>query len=1193
MRLKKLEISGFKSFYDKAAIKFMAGIAAIVGPNGCGKSNVIDALRWVMGEQSVKKLRGKTMEDIIFAGANGKPPLNLAEVSLVLDNDDGAAPEPFQDYAEIMVTRRLYRSGESAYLINKQPCRLKDITSIFTGSGLGAKSYAVIQQGNVGAITEAGPEERRFFIEEAAGVTRYKSRKTETLRKIKSTNENLMRVTDLISEIKRQMSGLKRQARKAERFHKLQGQIRLLDIVLGLHYYDKYTRRINETDRILTRLKDADMGHQAEIKTLEADMAKLEFLATEKSQLINAQKAAQYETQRTIDKAENETLHLRQEAQRLEQEIETLKSAQTDLIQKNEGLDAEVRALEAQHLQMQASVKAKQDAIAREQEASQSIRNQIAALNQQTDALKTDLMNQVAREARNQNAHQAALKNKENLERRLKRLDENEAIAAREVVQWQNESSRVKGRAEALAQNIENIDTQLEVLNETRFQNQNRVASEEKQVQALDLELNQVKSSHDALKKMDSEYQWYQNGVKAIMQNRDADDGASDDGIIGLAADFIHPESAYETATEALLADALEYIIVADHQKGVQALNYLKQQQAGRCGFIPADSGKDENNQLPPDALLNHITIKSGFEKMIAMLVGDAVVAEDIQDALNKWESNGGRTVAARTGDLITSQGVIIGGGRENISTILSKKNEIRELAARMDAIRSQSEQAQRILETLESELHQTEDEIEEQEEYKQSCLEERNELEKELYKAEESLKHARGQLENARREQEQLQDEADEIEDEIARHTQDAADIKQRIDELQTQIDDASQKREDVAADMQRFNDRIVELKLELADLEARRESSEKNLKRIQKFREEGLERAEKLKQDMLRKARKQENAERKGAEYNNSLAGLHRDMENRQRTLASAETAYQTLEAERMEKTRSITELQKQREQNLQQIHSLDADLTRHKIEMQNAAQRLEERYHQTVEPLRAELQKNADAPATPNNESELTEMETALARYRQRLTSLGDVNPGAVREYKELEERYEFIKQQHDDLVQAIEDLHKVIRKIDRITRERFLQTFEAVNAKLAEVFPRLFDGGTAKLVMTHPDRPLETGVEFLVHPPGKKLTRLTLLSGGEKALSAIAFIFAIFLLKPTSFCIMDEIDAPLDEANTLRFIQLLKIIGQRTQVIMITHNKQSMQLADILYGVTMENKGISKIVSVRFEDQANAN
>ncbi len=510
-----------------------------------------------------------------------------------------------------------------------------------------------------------------------------------------------------------------------------------------------------------------------------------------------------------------------------------------------------------------------------------------------------------------------------------------------------------------------------------------------------------------------------------------------------------------------------------------------------------------------------------------------------------------------------------------------------------MAEIRGQSDRELEILRTLESELHQTEDEFEEQDEYKQSSVEERNELEKEQYKTDESLKHARRQLETTRSEQEQLQDEADETEDEMAQYTQAVTDVKQRIETLQAQIDAAETQRLDVSTAMQRFNDRIVELKLELTDLNARRDSSEKNLKRILKFRDDGLHRAEKLNRDIILKQRKREDAKRRSAESDQSLTGLHRDLENRQRTLASAEMAYQTIEAERMEKARLITELRKRREQNLQQINTLDAELTRHQIEMENAARRIEERYQQTIAQLRADLRGQTDVPAAPSDESELASMETELSRYRKRLAALGDVNPGAVKEYEELETRYEFIKKQHDDLIQAIEDLHKVIRKIDRITRERFLQTFEAVNAKLGEVFPRLFEGGAAKLIMTHPDRPLETGVEFLVHPPGKKLTRLSLLSGGEKALSAIAFIFAIFLLKPTSFCIMDEIDAPLDEANTLRFNQLLKIIGERTQVIMITHNKQSMQLADILYGVTMENRGVSKIVSVRFEDEANSN
>ena len=1199
MKLKKLEITGFKSFYEKSAIKFTSGIAAIVGPNGCGKSNLIDALRWVMGEQSVKKLRGKAMEDIIFAGTDGKQPLNMAEVSLVLNNDDGAAPEPFQDYAEIMVTRRLYRSGESGYLINKQPCRLKDITNIFTDSGLGAKSYAVIQQGNVGAITEAGPEERRFFIEEAAGVTRYKGRKTETLRKIKATNENLNRVTDLITEIKRQMSSLRRQARKAERFNKLQVKIRRSDIVIGLHYYDGYAKRIQASDRILSGLKDADMGNQAELKTLEAAIAKSEFLATEKNQQITEQKTALYETQRTIDKAENEILHLRQEAERLKQEIESLQNVQSDLVQKNENLSDEVKTLEEEHTGMQTSVIAKKDAIEREQRTSQTTSEKVAALDRQSNTLKADLMDQVAREARNLNAYQSAVKNRENLERRLKRLDESEVMAARQVAQLQNEASHIRGETKNLTITIDDIDLQLNALNETLSEKRHRVTEQEKLIQSLNLELGQVDSAYNALNKMDTDYQWYQSGVKAIMQKREADNAAtrSDDGIIGLAADVIRTETSYETAVQALLDDALQYIIVADHQKGAEALDYLQQHQAGRCGFIPeAATAKRESAKTTrrrSDSLLNHITVKPGFEKVIELLVGDAIIADDISDAMKKWESGDRQTVVAKTGDLITGSGIMIGGGRENIPSILSKKNEIRQLADQMAEIRGQSDRELEILRILESELHQTQDELEEQDEEKQSCIEERNELEKEQYKTDESLKHARRQLETTRSEQEQLQDEADEAEDEMAQYTQAVTDIKQRIETLQTQIDAVEKQRLDVSTAMQRFNDRIVELKLELTDLNARRDSSEKNLERILKFRDDGLRRAEKLNRDIILKLRKREDAKRRSAESDQSLTGLHRDMENRQQTLASAETAYQTIEAERMEKARLISELRKQRELNQQQIHTLDAEQTRHQIEMENAARRLEERYHQSVAQLRTELRRQSDVPAEPSDESELASMETELSRYRKRLAAMGDVNPGAVKEYEELETRYEFIKKQHDDLIQAIEDLHKVIRKIDRITRERFLQTFEAVNAKLGEVFPRLFEGGAAKLIMTHPDRPLETGVEFLVHPPGKKMTRLSLLSGGEKALSAIAFIFAIFLLKPTSFCIMDEIDAPLDEANTFRFNQLLKIIGERTQVIMITHNKQSMQLADILYGVTMENRGVSKIVSVRFEDEANAN
>ncbi|HHC25166.1 MAG TPA: chromosome segregation protein SMC, partial [Desulfobacterales bacterium] len=320
MKLKKMEITGFKSFVEKSSIEFPSGISGIVGPNGCGKSNIVDALRWAMGEQSVKQLRGKSMEDIIFAGTSGKPPMNMAEVSLILANDDGTGPEELKDFSEIMITRRLYRSGESAYLINKQPCRLKDITNIFLGSGMGAKSYAVIQQGNIGAITDAGPDERRFFIEEAAGITRYKHRKNETLRKIKATEQNLLRVKDITAEVERQMNSVKRQAKKAERFKEYQKRIKELDVLLALHYYDDYTHQIEQTAQLLKELKDADIQHISKIKQLDAAVEDIKLNRLQKNQEISVQKADRFKVQRNIDRLENDIAHLRKEVERLASE---------------------------------------------------------------------------------------------------------------------------------------------------------------------------------------------------------------------------------------------------------------------------------------------------------------------------------------------------------------------------------------------------------------------------------------------------------------------------------------------------------------------------------------------------------------------------------------------------------------------------------------------------------------------------------------------------------------------------------------------------------------------------------------------------------------------------------------------------------------------------------------------------------
>ena len=377
MKLKKLEMSGFKSFVEKTSIEFPPGISAVVGPNGCGKSNVVDALRWVMGEQSVKQLRGKSMEDVIFSGTNGKQPLNIAEVSLTLLNDNGTAPEELKDFTEIMLTRRLYRSGESAYFINKQPCRLKDIHNIFMGSAMGAKSYAVVQQGNIGAITDAGPDERRYFIEEAAGVTRYKKRKNEAIRKIQSTDHNLLRVNDIIAEIKRQMTGLKRQARKAERYKKHQDRIRELDIELALHYYSDYTQKIEETDAIIKNLEDTDIGHTSQLKKLDAAVEEIKFQRSRKNQEISDLRTCKSETQRDVDRKENDLIHLRKDVERFTDECSELESALEDLEEKKRSLTSEVVQVENQYMDVQTQIKTVRSTLDQERLESERVKDQI------------------------------------------------------------------------------------------------------------------------------------------------------------------------------------------------------------------------------------------------------------------------------------------------------------------------------------------------------------------------------------------------------------------------------------------------------------------------------------------------------------------------------------------------------------------------------------------------------------------------------------------------------------------------------------------------------------------------------------------------------------------------------------------------------------------------------------------------
>ena len=1196
MKLKKLEIIGFKSFYDKANIQFPQGISAVVGPNGCGKSNIIDALRWVMGEQSVKQLRGKSMEDVIFSGANSKAPLNMAEVSLTLSNDNGDSPEELKEFTEINLTRRLYRSGESAYLLNKQPCRLKDIHNVFWGSGLGSKSYAIIQQGKIGAITDANPEELRFFVEEAAGVTRYKNRKYEALRKINTTQNNLLRVTDIISEIKRQMGSLKRQARKAEIYNNYQKQVKALEIYLGSHYFEDYASRIQETDSLLNEMQDLDLSHVTEIKKLDASVEEIKLKRWQKNQEISEQKSNQFETQRKIDRNENDLVHLRKEIKRLDEESAELTAVRVQLEEKNHQMLSEIDQVKNETSAINAEITTVRAQIDEQKASSETITEKLATLNQDLESNKAGLMDLIAREAQYKNIYQTAINNKESLQKRLTMVDENLDQAQKEIGRTRELEGKAREQLERIKQEITDLTDQITTTGNQLGQKNSALGQQVKLTQKTELERNTIKSNLNTLKKMEANFEWYRDGVKAIMKPQNTDESSISPEvsakIIGLMADIIEAKPTFETAVEAVLGDALQYIIVKDQDAGLKAIDYLQSSSAGRSGFIPVPSLKRAHNDpagktVSGQLLLDQITVKSGYESIVDALLGHVVFTEDMAEAIAMHNRNGeSKTIVTKKGDLISPQGILIGGSKDKLNGILAKKQEIKDLNRRSIELDEKLEKARLAQSTLESEARQLESRLQQLTEKKNNAAKAEIEAEKEQVKATEELKNARRYLEIITLEKEQLQGEASDIDEEMSKYNAALAELSAEVTAAQDKVSNISATIGTVSQELEAYNQKVVDLQMQSTALNAKLENANSSLRRLTEFHNDSLNRLEQLAEEIHEKQHKKETAKQQVTEYDQRLSEMYQTMETLDQTLKSNEAHYQAIDQELKESDGKISDIKSQREKTLEKIRLLELEQSERKIKKENIANRLEEKYRRSFSELKAEFNHDSESIEL-TSEKTIEQIEEELETIKAKIVKIVDVNLGAIREYEQLKDRFDFLEEQREDLVRAIQDLHKVIKKINTITEKRFMGTFDSINQKLTEVFPKLFGGGTAKLSLQDPNDPLETGVEFMIHPPGKKLTRLSLLSGGEKAMAAIAFIFSIFLIKPTAFCLLDEIDAPLDEANVYRFNDLLKIIGEKSQIIMITHNKNSMEFADTLFGITMEEKGISKVVSVNFD------
>lgn len=1189
MKLKKLEITGFKSFHEKTSLNFPPGISAVVGPNGCGKSNVMDALRWVMGEQSVRQLRGKAMEDVIFAGTSGIPMMNMAEVSLTLINDNGSAPEALRDFSEIMLTRRIYRSGESAYLINKQPCRLKDIHNVFMGSGMGARSYALIQQGNIGAITEAGPEERRGFIEEAAGTTRYKASKTEALRKLDATRQDMLRLTDILSEVTRQMKSLERQVQKAERYRKTQKKIRRLDIRLSLHAYERLDADIHHLQTLLAEAGKRNDACQSECSRLETSMAETRSRHAHLHDILADVQTRQFACRRQIDKLENDITHGRQEIQRLAAEIETLEATRLELAEKTDSFDQEISELEAQAVRAQQDVDAFAEVLEAEKMAYQTNQARLAELKKSRDAAHARLLDLTSQEARHQHAYQHACTSLETLKRRLKRADEEELAARKALTECESAEKAAKEDCRYCQDEVIRLTADAEALKEKIQTLRHALNLQNKTTQNLDREKNRIVSRYDALKKMADNFEWYHGGVQTVMKAAvpsSGNDAPELTGIIGPVADIVNTAPAYEAALAAAMGESLQYLLTADVSSALSAITFLKNRQAGRCGFIPLDVviPKIQEEDASADRLIAHIDIQPQFCSVAESLIGDVILAENLDDAIqNHAGSVSDRPVVTLDGQVVSARKALIGGSSDAASDILVKKNELAALDAEIRRITRELEQAIQTQSTLEADIRQEESELQDCTAEKQAAVQEEMEAEKRAYKAQETLKQARRRLETAQLEQENLGGEDADMEAEVARNHAILEQLRKETAAVQTEISETADAIQTLTLETEAANQRWMECRLQRTALNAELENARGTLERLKKFREDNARRMAETSRQIETNHRKRGDGAVRIRTDEETLIQARERIHDLEETLRNRQAEYDTLEQEMTNTVTRLDDIHQKRDKVMEEIRRIELDLSRHSLNQEHIQTRLTETYHQPF----LEIRREAASIEPADNEPSLEEMEQELDRLRARIAGIGDVNLEAISEFDALKARFDFLEAQRVDLEKAMDDLHKLIQKINRITQERFMETFLAINEKIQEIFPRLFAGGSAQLVLTDPDKPLETGVEFLIQPPGKKLTRISLLSGGEKALSAIAFIFSIFLIKPAAFCLMDEIDAPLDESNVFRFNELLKMIGQNSQIVMITHNKHSMSFADTLLGITMEKKGVSKVVSVNLE------
>ncbi|MCG3175879.1 MAG: Chromosome partition protein Smc [Candidatus Omnitrophica bacterium] len=1192
MHFKRLELIGFKSFADKTQIEFEQGVTAIVGPNGCGKSNVSDAIRWVLGEQSAKSLRGSHMEDVIFNGSADKEPLGLAEVSLTLSNEDRALAI---DYDEVTITRRLYRSGDSEYLLNRNVVRLKDIHELLMGTGIGTDDYSVIEQGKMDRILNSKPEDRRSIFEEAAGITKFKSKKKEALRKLEQTEQNLLRVNDIIVEVKRQIGSIERQARKAEiykaEFEKLKG----LEIAVAGQDFVTYDGRKRERDAQLEELRSREEAVQGSLEGIEAlcqDVRASLGTIEESLRAADAEElAANAEVRRKQDRVLLNTERIGELVERREQLLRQCEASR-------QRIDEYVREAERLRAELES-------VLIEEREGEVLLRTVEGEFNAIAESIRqAQEAERVSREGL-----QGILRRRADHQGELARIDAETATLTRQVESLRRteaellDSSRHADEAlHAAQEEVHQAEQQVRAHEDRKaaaassaLAATDRIREIEHALHELSIEESSLRSRADFITDLKNRHEGFLGGVKAILASRESDPGALP-GLIGPLMDLVSTDRGYELAAEAAFEDHLQTVVFETEEQVLAAVDYLRQHGRGRA-VLCSVQGEDAATAAAPgpeglERLVDRVRPEARVSGLVSRLLGSVYLAPDPRDAARLARQNTGCVFVTREGERFEGR-TVRGGSLSQAAelTPIGREQRLRDVEVEIGRVQGELTVRRADLEAARAEHARLEEEL--------------RELAESIFNAQVRAGHARQRAEQTGAERGRVSAEFDRVSSELAglAERETVLSGQQRAIHAQAAQLDAEESRlnDDILlrqAETQRQALLKEELLVKLAETRSRQEHRTARREKIQKDTgwveqsaegergQLGLYEREAADCVGRREALESENAQ---AQLEIEELALRRDeLLRRIETIRREreETASRLAEAER-EKMNALEELNAARAK----AHAVELESAGLKHEMDRLQERIYNAYNVDLA-VQLEIARTGAEAAEAFRLPESLDLESAkvdIQTLRDKLAKMGPVNLVAIEEFEELKQRYDFLTQQHADLTQAKDDLHKAIIKINRTTRELFAETFQKVQQYFSEYFRLLFRGGQAELVLLDENDILESGIEIVARPPGKKLQTITLLSGGEKALTAVALLFSLFKVRPSPFCILDEIDAPLDETNVERFCSVLKDFVEGSQFILITHNKRTMNLADAMYGITMAQTGVSRVVSVKFGEK----